>query len=70
MRALGIKEGELSIVFHPQQSEHGLEQIEFHVRTNKSFDAGPLNRSHLVGNEPASILLFRLLLLSEASCRA
>ena len=44
MRALGIKEGELSIVFHPQQSEHGLEQIEFHVRTNKSFDAGPLNR--------------------------
>ena len=44
MRALGMKEGELSIVFHPQQSEHGLEQIEFHVRTNKSFDAGPLNR--------------------------
>ena len=44
MHALGIKEGELSIVFHPQQSEHGLEQIEFHVRTNKRFDAGPLNR--------------------------
>lgn len=44
MHALGIKEGELSIVFHPQQSEHGLELIEFHVRTNKRFDAGPLNR--------------------------
>ena len=44
MHALGIKEGELSVVFHPQQSEHGLEQIEFHVRTNKRFDAGPLNR--------------------------
>ena len=44
MHALGIKEGELSIVFHPLQSEHGLEQIEFHVRTNKRFDAGPLNR--------------------------
>ncbi|MDC3123465.1 DNA repair protein RecN [Gammaproteobacteria bacterium] len=44
MHALGIKEGELSIVFHPQQSEHGLEQIEFHVCTNKRFDAGPLNR--------------------------
>ena len=44
MHALGIKEGELSIVFHAQQSEHGLEQIEFHVRTNKRFDAGPLNR--------------------------
>lgn len=44
MHALGIKEGELSIVFHPQQSEHGLEQIEFHVRTNKRFGAGPLNR--------------------------
>ena len=44
MHALGIKEGELSIVFHPHQSEHGLEQIEFHVRTNKRFDAGPLNR--------------------------
>ena len=44
MHALGIKEGELSIVFHPHESEHGLEQIEFHVRTNKRFDAGPLNR--------------------------
>ncbi len=44
MRALGIKEGELSVVFHSQQSEHGLEQIEFYVRTNKRFDAGPLNR--------------------------
>ncbi|MEC8437952.1 MAG: DNA repair protein RecN [Pseudomonadota bacterium] len=44
MHALGIKEGELSVVFHSQQSEHGLEQIEFYVRTNKRFDAGPLNR--------------------------
>ena len=44
MHALGIKEGELSIVFHSQQTEHGLEQIEFYVRTNKRFDAGPLNR--------------------------
>ncbi|MEC8491287.1 MAG: DNA repair protein RecN [Pseudomonadota bacterium] len=44
MHALGIKEGELSVVFHSQQSEHGLEQIEFYVRTNKHFDAGPLNR--------------------------
>ncbi len=44
MQALGIKEGELGIVFHPQQSEHGLEQVEFHVRTNKRFDAGPLTQ--------------------------
>ncbi|MEC8076211.1 MAG: DNA repair protein RecN [Pseudomonadota bacterium] len=44
MHALGIKEGELSVVFHSQQGEHGLEQIEFYVRTNKRFDAGPLNR--------------------------
>ncbi|MEC8346459.1 MAG: DNA repair protein RecN [Pseudomonadota bacterium] len=44
MHALGIKEGELSVVFHSQQGEHGLEQIEFYVRTNKRFDAAPLNR--------------------------
>mgnify|MGYP003316027615 CR=1 FL=1 len=44
MHALGIKEGELSVVFHEQEGEFGLEQIEFHVRTNKRFDAGPLNK--------------------------
>ncbi len=44
IHALGIKEGELSVVFHEQESEFGLEQIEFHVRTNKRFEPGPLNR--------------------------
>ena len=44
MHALGIKEGALSIVFHEQEGEFGMEQIEFHVRTNKRFDPGPLNK--------------------------
>ena len=44
IQALGIKEGILSIVFHDQQSEHGLEQVEFQVTTNASFAPGPLGR--------------------------
>ena len=44
IQALGIKDGALSIVFHDQQSEHGLEQVEFHVTTNANFAAGPLGR--------------------------
>jgi DNA repair protein RecN (Recombination protein N) len=44
IQALGIKEGILSIVFHDQQSEHGLEQVEFQVTTNTSFAPGPLGR--------------------------
>jgi DNA repair protein RecN (Recombination protein N) len=44
IQALGIKEGILSIVFHDQQSEHGLEQVEFQVTTNPSFAPGPLGR--------------------------
>lgn len=44
IHALGIKEGELSVVFHDQRSEFGLEQVELHVRTNKRFEPGPLNR--------------------------
>ncbi len=44
IQALGIKNGALSIVFHDQQNEHGLEQVEFHVTTNANFAAGPLGR--------------------------
>ena len=44
IQALGIKDGALSVVFHDQQSEHGLEQVEFHVTTNANFAAGPLGR--------------------------
>jgi len=44
IQALGIKDGALSIVFHDQQNEHGLEQVEFHVTTNANFAAGPLGR--------------------------
>ena len=44
MQELGIKDGELSVVFHEQEGEFGMEQIEFHVRTNKRFEAGPLNK--------------------------
>ena len=41
---LASKEGELGVVCHEHEGEVGLEQIEFHVRTNKRFDAGPLNK--------------------------
>lgn len=44
IRALGIADGELSLIFHEQQSEHGLEQVELNVTTNKNFAAGPLGR--------------------------
>lgn len=44
IRALGIADGELSMTFHEQQSEHGLEQVELNVTTNKNFAAGPLGR--------------------------
>ncbi len=44
IHALGIKEGALSVVFHEQQGEFGLEQVEFHVRTNQRFEPGPLSR--------------------------
>ena len=44
MHQLGIKDGELSIVFHELEGEFGMEQIEFYVRTNKRFEAGPLNK--------------------------
>ena len=44
MHALGIAQGALSLVFHDQQSEHGLEQPELHVTTNEKFAPGPLNR--------------------------
>jgi DNA repair protein RecN (Recombination protein N) len=44
MHALGITQGALSLVFHDQQSEHGLEQPELHVTTNEKFAPGPLNR--------------------------
>ena len=44
IQALGIKDGALSVIFHDQQSEHGLEQVEFHVATNANFAAGPLGR--------------------------
>jgi DNA repair protein RecN (Recombination protein N) len=44
IQALGIKEGLLSIVFHDQQNEYGLEQVEFQVTTNASFPPGPLSR--------------------------
>lgn len=44
IRALGIADGELSVIFHEQQSEHGLEQVELNVTTNKNFAAGPLGR--------------------------
>ena len=42
--ALGIKEGSISVVFHEQVSEHGLEQVEFYVCTNKQFAPGPLTK--------------------------
>lgn len=44
IHALGIGQGELSLVFHDQQSENGLEQVELHVTTNKKFAPGPLGR--------------------------
>ena len=44
IHALGISQGQLSLVFHEQQSENGLEQVELHVTTNKSFAPGPLGR--------------------------
>jgi DNA repair protein RecN (Recombination protein N) len=44
IHALGIKDGAMSVVFHEQESESGLEQAEFFVQTNKRFEPGPLNR--------------------------
>ena len=44
IQALGIPQGALSLVFHEQQNEHGLEQVELHVTTNEKFAPGPLGR--------------------------
>lgn len=42
--ALGIKDGKLSIKFHPTGNSAGAETVEYYVQTNPKFPAGPLNK--------------------------
>ncbi len=42
MRALGIDEGSLDVVFDPAEHEHGLERVAFHVKTSDKYAPAPL----------------------------
>ena len=66
METLGIKGGELSVEFTGAESETGLETVEFHVRTNPKYPAGPLQRI-ASGGEQARIGLAIQVVAAEKS---
>ncbi len=56
MNTLGIKGGALSLTFHPRESEHGAEAVEYECITNPRYPAAPLGRI-ASGGERARISL-------------
>ncbi len=66
MNTLGIKGGALSLEFPPAESETGLENVEFHVKTNPRYPAGPLTRI-ASGGERARIGLAIQVVAAEKS---
>lgn len=66
METLGIKGGVLSVEFTDTESETGLESVEFHVRTNPKYPAGPLHRI-ASGGEQARIGLAIQVVAAEKS---
>ncbi len=66
MNTLGIKGGALSLEFAPAESETGLESVEFQVKTNPHYPAGPLTRI-ASGGERARIGLAIQVVAAEKS---
>lgn len=56
MNTLGIKGGALALEFHPKESEHGAEAVEYQCVTNPRYPAAPLGRI-ASGGERARISL-------------
>lgn len=66
METLGIKGGALTVAFADAESETGLESVEFHIRTNPRYPAGPLQRI-ASGGERARIALAIQVVAAEKS---
>ncbi len=56
IKTLGIEGGELSLKFSPDESERGLESVEFHIVTNPNYPSASLSRI-ASGGERARISL-------------
>lgn len=64
MQTLGIKGGELQVVFHKVESEYGMEAVELMVVTNPKYPAGPLAKI-ASGGEQARISLAISIIAAE-----
>lgn len=66
LETLGIRGGELRLVFTPAENELGLETVEFHCVTNPRYPAAPLSRV-ASGGERARIALAIQVVAAERS---
>jgi len=66
LETLGIRGGELRLVFAPAENELGLETVEFHCVTNPRYPAAPLSRV-ASGGERARIALAIQVVAAERS---
>ena len=66
MHTLGIKEGGFHLEFGDAQGEQGIDRVEFYVKTNPNFPAGPLTQI-ASGGEQTRIALSIQIVAAETS---